>query len=223
MFTTGRVGTVLDLGAGTGKRTELLVPRAERVIAVEPSEAMLDQLRPKLPSVEAIVAPAEAIPLPDSSCDLVAVAQAFHWFDREPACREIARVLRPGGTLALLWNMSDPRCVWDVACGRIAHPRIGDPLDDACGDDPYADPEPWPLTGFVAVRGKRIAWREAIGREHYLRRWATVSSLITASSDERARMLGRMSEVLDADPQTAARTTLPLRQLTEVFVYRTSR
>lgn len=93
--TTVDVG--LDLGAGTGKFTELLVDRARRTVAVEPSERMLQVLRVKLPDVEAQIGAAERIPLGDASVDVVTVAQAFHWFDRDAACDEIARVLVPEG------------------------------------------------------------------------------------------------------------------------------
>lgn len=96
------VRTALDLGAGAGKFTERLIARAERVIAVDPSERMLAVLRAKLPGVEAHAGTAERIPMPDGSVDVVTVAQAFHWFDQETACAEIRRVLVPGGFLGLL-------------------------------------------------------------------------------------------------------------------------
>jgi SAM-dependent methyltransferase len=100
----GREGTALDLGAGTGKLTQLLVPLAGRVIAVDPSPAMLAELRSLLPAVDARPGSADAIPMEDGSIDAVFVGEAFHWFGTSEACREIARVLRPGGGLALLWN-----------------------------------------------------------------------------------------------------------------------
>src|SRR5688572_13425360 len=93
------VQCVLDLGAGTGKFTELLVRHVDRVIAVEPSRAMADVLRAKLPSVETVIAGAEKIPVSDGVADVVTVAQAFHWFERDAACAEMRRVLVSGGTL----------------------------------------------------------------------------------------------------------------------------
>src|SRR4051812_12101086 len=98
---------VVDLGAGTGKLTAVLVGEGHRVVAVEPLEPMRSRLVAALPATPALEGSAEEIPLPDGCADAVVVGQAFHWFDVEPALREIARVLRPGGTLGLLWNARD--------------------------------------------------------------------------------------------------------------------
>ena len=98
---------VVDLGAGTGKLTRTLVDLGHRVTAVEPLPEMLDQLRAAVPEATALQGGAEAIPLPAESADVVTVAQAFHWFDHGPALLEIARVLRPGGHIALVWNVRD--------------------------------------------------------------------------------------------------------------------
>jgi SAM-dependent methyltransferase len=97
--------TVLDLAAGTGKLTRLLVPSGANVIAVEPIREMREQLQ----GVVALAGTAEQIPLTDSYVDAVTVAQAFHWFDADLALREIHRVLRTGGGLALIWNARDER------------------------------------------------------------------------------------------------------------------
>ena len=98
---------VLDLAAGTGKLTRQLVPRFARVIAVEPLDGMRAQLERVVPGAEALVGTAESIPLDDDSVDAVFVAEAFHWFGTSAALDEIARVLRPGGTLAVLFNERD--------------------------------------------------------------------------------------------------------------------
>ena len=95
---------VLDLAAGTGKLTRALVARGLKVLAVDPSTEMLAHLRTALPDLEAREGTAEAIPLADESVAAVTVAQAFHWFDPQPTLREIHRVLRPNGGLALVWN-----------------------------------------------------------------------------------------------------------------------
>ena len=103
---------VLDLAAGTGKLTRLLLPRFGHVVAVEPDEAMLAVLAEVLPGAEARAGSANAIPLPDGAVDAVFVAEAFHWFASDATVAEIVRVLRPGGGLVLLWNTQiqhDPR------------------------------------------------------------------------------------------------------------------
>jgi ubiquinone/menaquinone biosynthesis C-methylase UbiE len=100
----GAGSTVVDLAAGTGKLTRDLAPRFARVIAVEPLDEMRAVIERTLPAVEAVKGSAEEMP-PDGGCaDAVFVAQAFHWFDGPRALAEIARVLRPGGGLGLLWN-----------------------------------------------------------------------------------------------------------------------
>ncbi|MCP1429795.1 ubiquinone/menaquinone biosynthesis C-methylase UbiE [Microbacterium foliorum] len=203
----------LDLGAGTGKFTELLADRAERVSAVEPSPAMISVLRSKLPDVDAMLGSAELIPVESGSIDLVTVAQAFHWFDREPACAEIARVLVSGGALGLIWNHSDPECPWDRAAHRIAHPAVAasDDTTSSAGEE---------LPGFEFVRREQIRWVERIRRDAYLKRWSTVSTFLVADDATRAEMSAQIEAVLDADPQTHGRTELDLPVVTDVYLYR---
>lgn len=121
--------TALDLGAGTGKLTRLLLAHAGRIVAVEPSHAMLAVLREQLPGVDARAGSAEAIPLANDSVDAVLVGEAFHWFRAEHACREITRVLLPGGGLALLWNRSrwsETELPWLAGSTRSSSP-VGKP------------------------------------------------------------------------------------------------
>ncbi len=104
--------SVLELGAGTGKLTEAMVELGHDVLAVDPDDAMLDRLSRKLPDVRATVGSAEQIPAPSRSVDVVVAGQAFHRFDLERAMPEIVRVLKPGGRLALVWNVRDDRIPW---------------------------------------------------------------------------------------------------------------
>jgi ubiquinone/menaquinone biosynthesis C-methylase UbiE len=100
----GDGAVVVDLAAGTGKLTRSLVGRFGAIIAIEPLAEMRAQLERQVPEAKAFDGTAEHIPLGDSSADAVLVAQAFHWFDGRRALDEIARVLRAGGGLGLLWN-----------------------------------------------------------------------------------------------------------------------
>jgi SAM-dependent methyltransferase len=103
---------VVDLGAGTGKLTRALVALGHRVTAIEPLPQMLELLPAAAPGAFAILGNAEVIPLPDEHADVVTCAQSFHWFDHPVALPEIARVLRPEGRLALVWNTRDDREPW---------------------------------------------------------------------------------------------------------------
>jgi len=103
---------VVDVGAGTGKLTRSLVALGHRVTAIEPLPEMLEHIPATAPGTAAILGSAEVIPLPNEFADVVTAAQAFHWFDHVVALPEIARVLRPGGRLALVWNTRDDREPW---------------------------------------------------------------------------------------------------------------
>lgn len=101
--------TVLDLAAGTGKLTERLLDLGLEVLAVEP----LAEMRAVIPAAaHPVDGAAEAIPLPDESVDAVTVGQAYHWFDPPAALAEMRRVLRPGGTIGLFWNLLDDSVAW---------------------------------------------------------------------------------------------------------------
>ena len=108
----GDAKIVLELGAGTGKLTRSMVDQGHAVFATEKDPAMLAVLAERVPEVSAKVAGAEEIPANDRSVDVVVAAQAFHWFDHERAVPEIARVLRPGGHVAVVWNVFDHRIPW---------------------------------------------------------------------------------------------------------------
>ena len=103
-----RVGTVVDLGAGTGALTRLLVGRAEEVVAVEPDDRMRAVLAEAVPGARAVAGRGEAIPLPDASVDAVLASSSWHWMDTVPTLVEIARVLVPGGTVSAMWSGPDP-------------------------------------------------------------------------------------------------------------------
>ena len=108
-------GTIIDVAAGTGKLTRML---PGDVVAIEPVAAM----RSIAATFAATVAgTAERLPLRDACADAVTVAQAFHWFDAPVALAEIARVLRPFGTLLLVWNERDKRVPWVIEMSRIIH------------------------------------------------------------------------------------------------------
>ncbi len=197
---------VLDLGAGTGKLTEaaLQVPGV-LVTAVDPDPEMLAELRRRLPAVDARVGPAEAIPLADASVDAVIVGQAWHWFDQDVAEPEIARVLRPGGVLAVIWNDDDGSVDWVEGGHRALHPeeipRIGSTPDDDHPTNPsfgpaerHTFPNPVPMTA-----------------EGMVRTVATHSWALVAEPAERDAAFARLRAYLAARPETSSGAfTVPL-------------
>ena len=125
---------VVDLGAGTGKLTRVLVALGHRVTAIEPLPEMLELLPAAAPGAKAVLGNAEVIPLPDAYADVVTAAQAFHWFDHEVALAEIARILRSDGHLGLVWNIRDDSDVWvadlstRIGSESVTLPDVAEPL-----------------------------------------------------------------------------------------------
>jgi SAM-dependent methyltransferase len=121
--------TVLDLAAGTGKLTRLLVPSGANIVAVEPIREMRVELEKRVRGIAVLAGTAERIPLTDAYVDAVTVASAFHWFDADRALHEIHRVLVPGGGVALVWNARDERSELQAALTEIIDPLRGDAPD----------------------------------------------------------------------------------------------
>ncbi len=182
---------VLDLGAGTGKLTTRLVERGLSVIAVDPIAEMLEVLRSALPDTPALLGTAEHIPLPDNAVDAVLVAQAWHWFDPERAVAEVARVLRPGGRLGLVWNVRDDRLGWVKDFSRIVgleHDRVVSPDLPA----PFTD-----------VEHHRVEWTNYVTPQALIDYVASRSYCITSPADVRDRTLEQVRELLATHPALA--------------------
>ncbi len=133
--------TVLELGAGTGKLTEHLVALGHDVHATDPDPRMLDRLALRLPELRVSQTSAEEIPAADATYDIVVAADSFEWFDSERALPEIARVLKRGGTFAIVRNTRDERIPWVRRLGNlIGHHAAGAGLDEAIEASPYFGP-----------------------------------------------------------------------------------
>lgn len=133
--------TVLELGAGTGKLTEHLVALGHDVHATDPDPRMLDRLALRLPELRVSQTTAEEIPAADATFDLVVAAESFELFDPERALPEIARVLKRGGTFAVLRNVRDERIPWVKRLGNlIGHRPAGAGLDEPIEASPYFGP-----------------------------------------------------------------------------------
>lgn len=207
-LTGGTPCDVLDLGAGTGKLTRSLVAAGHRVTAVEPLEEMIAHLRAALPGVTALEGTAEAIPLDDAAVDVVTVAQAFHWFDHVPALREVARVLRPGGVLALVWNTRDDHDPW---VARLTEVIVGrDELDaDATVEAPIA------RSGcFGPVERATFGFRQRLDRPALRELVLSRSYCAVMTDEERYPVLEQVDALFDAH---AVDGEIELPYLTECF------
>ncbi len=181
--------TVLDLAAGTGKLTRRLVPTGARVVAVEPVAEMRAQLERLVPGAEILAGTAEAIPLAAAAVDAVTVAQGFHWFEPDPALAEIHRVLRPGGTLALVWNSRD----LDDALQRELEDLLA-PLRSAVVAQELgawqADVKRSPL--FGPAETARFAYVQTFTKRDLEERVASTSFVAAMSDADRAAFLARV-------------------------------
>jgi SAM-dependent methyltransferase len=209
---------VLDLGAGTGKLTASLVEMSAcagklQVTAVEPDPQMLAELKRQLPDVRALAGKAEEIPLPDGSIDLVVAGQAIHWFNLDLAIPEIARILRPGGVFAGLWNADDARVAWVAGLHDASGRRTVVPIGGTERDD--EDMNDW-----LGSEGKRLFLPpEEAEFSHFHARTAesmiatlrTHSAFLIMTPEEREAALSDVRRYLDRTPETSSgRFNLPL-------------
>ncbi len=208
---TGPAATrAVDVGAGTGALTAVLVATGLDVRAVEPDAGMRAQLRARVPTAHVMAGTAEALPVPDASADAVLVAQAWHWFDHAVAAEELARVLRPGGVLGLVWNLRDDDVPWMAE------------LSDVVGgeDTLRASREPGNLQAAVGAHFRPVEHeRFAYSVTH------TVDSLVglvdtfsyVRLSPHRDEVLAAVRELATTHPDLAGRESFALPYVTSAF------
>lgn len=202
--------TAVDIGAGTGALTRVLVTRARCVVAVEPDPRMGAVLAARVPGADVVTGTAEELPLRDRSVDAVVGSSMWHWVDEARAATEAARALRPDGVLGLLWSGPDrsqgwladvftregrglPRPTRDEAMRRARH-EVRLPADA-----PFAAPET-----------RTLQWSLQVTREQLVGLAGTYSGFIVLPDAERIRLRDRLVDVVREHPALAGRQQIEL-------------
>ncbi|PRY43177.1 methyltransferase family protein [Geodermatophilus tzadiensis] len=202
---------VLDLGAGTGLLTDVLVAAGHDVVAVDPSAEMLDQLRARHPGVPAHRGGAEEVPLPDGSVDAVVAGQAAHWFDPDAAAPELRRVLRPGGVVGFVWNVRDERVPWVAALGAaLAAEARGHEADQGVVAE-FARALPADVATHESATVQRVTPEQVVGGI------GTRSYVATMTPAAREAFLGGIRDLLAGHPGTRGRDVLELPYRTDAY------
>ena len=184
----GDAKIVLELGAGTGKLTRQMVDQGHAVFATEKDPAMLEVLKQRVPEVSAKVAGAEEIPANDRSVDVVIAAQAFHWFDHDVAIPEMARVLKPGGHVALVWNFFDKRIPWVRKLLEV----MGERMHTSGSQEILAESEL-----FGEVESETFAFWQDVDRDTLVDIVASRSYIASLPEDERESKLDAVRALYD--------------------------
>jgi SAM-dependent methyltransferase len=200
---------VLDLGAGTGKLTRELVARGLDVVAVEPLEGMRAELSRALPGTPVRAGSAEEIPLPDGAVDAVLAAQAWHWVTPERAAPEVARVLRPGGRLGLVWNERDETVPWVAELSRIVEEQ-GRRLEAEAMREGNNSTGPRVGPPFGPLEQHQVRWVHETTVPEVVDMIASRSYVILLPPDQREALLASVRRLLETDPALAGRDGIPL-------------
>jgi SAM-dependent methyltransferase len=203
---------VVDVGAGTGKLTRLLVERGYDVVAVEPIDGMRAILAERVPQARVVAGTAEAIPVPDGSARAVTAAQSFHWFDPERAEPEIARVLEPDGALVIIANVRDKEDSLQSRLEALMSLYRGD-YPNPNWPDKWGEDHPLFVPEYREFRHEQL-----LDTETFVERVSSVSWIASLPAEENRK-------VLEATRTLVADVPEPIRMpyITQVFVCRRRR
>jgi len=208
----------VDVGAGTGKFTRQLVATGAKVVAVEPVDAMREQLTASLAAITALSGTAQELPLGDQTVDIITCAQAFHWFASGAALTEFHRVLKPGGRLALIWNVRDEAVDWVHTLTDIITPYEGDAPRFYKGDwqQPFAQDQGKYFTTLEESRFDYV--HEGSPEQVIMDRFMSVSFIAALAPEANAKVRRQIEELIATHPDLRGKTRLRFPYTTRAFV-----
>jgi SAM-dependent methyltransferase len=198
---------IIDLGAGTGKLTAQIGPRADEVVAIEPQELMVKRLRERVAGAHPVRAGAEALPVRGGWADAVVVGQAFHWFDQERAVPEIARSLAPGGRLGLIWNVRDVSVDWVADLGLIAGSDNSTEIRKSLPKDPR----------FGPFEFRHVPMVQKVDRDSLLALVRSRSNVATLSEKDRGEVIAAVVNLCETHQALKGRDRYEFPYVTEVY------
>jgi SAM-dependent methyltransferase len=196
---------VVDLGAGTGGLSRLLLGRVDQVIAVEPDDRMRAVLVEELPAVDARAGRGDAMPVEDGSVDAVIASSSWHWMDVVPTLHEMARILVPGGTLGAVWSGPDPdgpivaQAREMLGAGSAGSGRPGDGFDEFISTDagrPFSTLEIPAGLPFGEPEQETFIWNVALTADELIGLLGTFSWMLLMDDDRRAGILTQARQLL---------------------------
>lgn len=210
----GPESTLVDLAAGTGKFTRLLLPTGAKIVAVEPVEAMRRTFSSILPKIEILSGTAESIPLPNCSAEAIVVAQAFHWFNGPAALAEIHRVLKPNGKLGLIWNARDETVDWFKRLTLI--------YDGYEKGAPQYRHGKWKAAFqdtklFTPLEERSFQYIQLGNIETIVDRMLSISFIAALPDIERAHVERQVRELIQSHPMTRGREKFEIPYRTDIF------
>jgi Methylase involved in ubiquinone/menaquinone biosynthesis len=207
-FLPTHVGRVVDLGAGTGALTRLLIDRADEVVAVEPDDRMRLVLTEQVPGVRAVMGRGESMPIPDGCADAVLASSSWHWMDVIPTLNEVGRVLAPGGMLGAVWSGPDPDGPFLTQAQTLLEEQARGGSDNDARDDgvaglilgesvrPSFGLEIPPGLGFDQPEHEVFTWDIALNADELIGLLGTLSWIITMPDERRERVTAEARRLL---------------------------
>lgn len=210
----GPDSSVVEVGAGTGLFTRLLLEAGAKVLATDPVAEMLVHLASTLPDVATAIATAEALPLAAGSVDAVICATAFHWFATPQVLAEFRRVLRPGGTVGLIWNVRDNDVPWVRRLSEITDRY----QDDAPRQKSQAWREVFPAPGFSPLHETAMRY-DHVGtpEEVIIGRTLSTSFIAALPDDRRTSLIDEVRAMIAATPELADKHEVRFPYVTRAY------